>query len=112
MTRYYTDTHQWIDVMGKVATVGLTDQGQSLLGSLVLVEVPRSGRRLAKGEASVLVESVKAASELLSPLSGTVIEGNARVESDPALVNDDPEGDGWLFKMTVTDMTELGITVP
>ena len=107
MPRSFTPTHQWIDVHGGTATVGLTARGQALLGELVLVALPKPGRRLAHGEEAVVVESVKAASGIPSPLSGTVTAANALAEDDPALVNADPEGAGWLFRLTLADRSEL-----
>jgi glycine cleavage system H protein len=107
MTRYFTDEHEWIDVDGDNATVGITDHAQSQLGDIVFVEVPKSGAELAKGQEAAVVESVKAASDVYSPISGTVIEGNAAIEDDPALVNSDAEGAGWFFKLTIADTGEL-----
>ena len=107
MARYFTTGHLWIDVEGGLAKVGLTDRGQSLLGELVLVQVPLPGCTLAKGEPAVLVESVKAATEIASPLGGTILQGNAAAEDDPGLVNAAPENAGWLFRLTLADRTEL-----
>ncbi|AKH43850.1 glycine cleavage system H protein [Altererythrobacter atlanticus] len=107
MTRYFTEEHEWIDVDGETATIGITDFAQSQLGDLVFVELPESGKELAKGAEAAVVESVKAASEVYSPVSGTVLEGNPALEEDPALVNSDADGDGWFFKLTMTDAAEL-----
>lgn len=107
MTRYYTQDHEWIEVEGDVATVGITDHAQSQLGNLVFVEVPKAGSELKKGGEAAVVESVKAASDVFSPVGGKVIEGNAAIEADPALVNSDPEGAGWFFRLTVADAGEL-----
>jgi glycine cleavage system H protein len=107
MTRYFTEDHEWIDVAGATATVGITDYAQSQLGDIVFVEVPASGALLKKGGDAAVVESVKAASDVYAPVTGTVTEGNGALESDPALVNSDPEGDGWFFKLTLSDPTEL-----
>ncbi|MFA9199929.1 MAG: glycine cleavage system protein GcvH [Cypionkella sp.] len=107
MTRYYTQEHEWIEVDGDTATVGITDYAQGQLGDIVFVEVPDEGRELAKGGEAAVVESVKAASDVYSPVSGTVTEGNPALEEDPALVNTDPQGQGWFFKLRIADAGEL-----
>ncbi len=107
MTRYFTEDHEWIEVDGDSATVGITDYAQSQLGDIVFAEVPATGATLKKGGDAAVVESVKAASDVYAPVSGTVIEGNAALECDPALVNSDPEGEGWFFKITLSDTSEL-----
>jgi glycine cleavage system H protein len=107
MTRYYTQDHEWIDVDGDSATVGITDYAQSQLGDIVFAEVPSVGATLKKGGDAAVVESVKAASDVYAPVSGTVTEGNDALEADPALVNSDPEGEGWFFKLTLSDTSEL-----
>ena len=107
MTRYFTEDHEWIDVEGDTATVGITDHAQEQLGDIVFVEVPKPGAVLAKGKEAAVVESVKAASDIYSPVGGTVTEGNAAIEDDPALVNSDAEGAGWFFKLTSADTAEL-----
>ncbi len=107
MTRYFTDEHEWIDVDGTSATVGITDYAQRQLGDIVFVETPEAGRVLSKGGDAAVVESVKAASDVYAPVSGTVIEGNTALADDPALVNSDPEGEGWFFKLMLTDPSEL-----
>ena len=107
MPRYFTEDHEWIKVDGDNATIGITDYAQSQLGDIVFVEVPSAGTTLAKGKEAAVVESVKAASDVYSPVSGTVTEGNSALEDDPALVNSAPETDGWYFKLTVADAGEL-----
>jgi glycine cleavage system H protein len=107
MTRYFTEDHEWIEVDGSTATVGITDYAQSQLGDIVFVEVPSEGAALAKGGDAAVVESVKAASDVYSPVSGTVTEGNPALADDPALVNTAPEGDGWFFRLTIADAGEL-----
>jgi glycine cleavage system H protein len=107
MTRYFTGEHEWIEVDGDTATVGITDHAQSQLGDIVFVEVPKAGSVLAKGKEAAVVESVKAASDVYSPISGTVTEGNQAIEDDPALVNSDAEGAGWFFRLTIADPSEL-----
>ncbi|PZU16720.1 MAG: glycine cleavage system protein GcvH [Citromicrobium sp.] len=107
MARYFTDEHEWIEIDGDTATVGITDYAQSQLGDIVFVEVPDKGAQLTKGGDAAVVESVKAASDVYSPVTGTVIEGNQQLEEDPALVNTAPEGEGWFFKLTIADASEL-----
>ena len=107
MPRYFTEDHEWIEVDGATATIGITDYAQEQLGDSVFVEVPAAGTKLAKGKEAAVVESVKAASDVFAPVSGAVTEGNSALEDDPALVNTSPEGDGWFFKLTVADAGEL-----
>lgn len=107
MSRYFTEEHEWIEVDGAIVTVGITDYAQSQLGDIVFVEVPAAGTVLKKGGDAAVVESVKAASDVFAPVTGTVTEGNGALEGDPALVNSDPEGDGWFFKLTLSDPSEL-----
>lgn len=107
MPRYYTEEHEWIDVDGDVATVGITDFAQGQLGDIVFVEVPDTGTELSQGGDAAVVESVKAASDVYAPVDGAVTEGNGALEEDPALVNSDPEGEGWFFRMTLSDKSQL-----
>ncbi len=107
MTRYFTEDHEWIEVDGDAATVGITDYAQSQLGDIVFAEVPAVGTALKKGGDAAVVESVKAASDVYAPVSGIVSEANSAVDEDPALVNSDPEGEGWFFKLTLSDASEL-----
>jgi glycine cleavage system H protein len=107
MSRYFTEDHEWIEVDGDIGTVGISDYAQSQLGDIVFVEVPDEGRQIAKGDEAAVVESVKAASDVYSPVSGSVLEGNAALADEPALVNSDPEGEGWFFKVTLSDPGEL-----
>ncbi len=107
MPRYFTEDHEWIDVDGEIATVGITDFAQEQLGDIVFVEVPDTGAELSKGGDAAVVESVKAASDVYAPVDGTVTEGNAALEEDPALVNSDAEGEGWFFRMTLSDKSQL-----
>ena len=107
MTRYFTEDHEWIEVDGDSATVGITNYAQGQLGDIVFAEVPAVGATLKKGGDAAVVESVKAASDVYAPVSGTVTEGNDALEGDPALVNTDPEGEGWFFKLTLSDTSEL-----
>ncbi len=107
MTLYFTSDHEWLDVTGDTATVGITDYAQGQLGDVVFVEMPEAGRVVAKGKEAAVVESVKAASDVYSPASGTVVEANAALTEDPALVNTAPEGEGWFFKLKLSDLSEL-----
>ena len=107
MSRYFTEEHEWIDVDGDTATVGITDFAQGQLGDIVFVEVPEAGRQVAKGGDAAVVESVKAASDVYAPVSGEVIEGNQALADDPALVNSDAEGAGWFFRLRLADASEL-----
>jgi len=107
MSRYFTEDHEWVDVDGDIGTVGISDYAQGQLGDVVFVEVPAEGKEVAKGDDAAVVESVKAASDVYSPVSGIVIEGNAALEEDPSLVNTSAEEDGWFFKLTLSDPAEL-----
>jgi glycine cleavage system H protein len=107
MTRYFTQDHEWIEVDGDTATVGITDYAQGQLGDIVFAEVPAVGTQLIKGGDAAVVESVKAASDVYAPVSGTVTEGNAALEGEPDLVNNDPEGAGWFFKIILSDAGQL-----
>ena len=107
MTRYFTAEHEWIDVDGSAATVGITDYAQGQLGDIVFVELPAPGTSVSKGGDAAVVESVKAASDVYAPVSGKVSEVNAALEAEPALVNSDPEGAGWFFRLELADTAEL-----
>ena len=107
MARYFTDEHEWIDLEGDLATVGITDYAQEQLGDIVFVELPEVGSQVEKGGEAAVVESVKAASDVYAPITGEVMEANAALEDDPALVNTSPEEEGWFFRMTVADKSEL-----
>ena len=107
MTRYFTKDHEWIAVEGAEATVGITDYAQSQLGDITFVELPGEGSEVAKGDSASVVDSVKAASDVYAPVSGKVTVANAALEDQPELVNTDPEGEGWLWKMTLSDTAEL-----
>ena len=103
----FTKDHEWLRVDGDVATVGITQYAQEQLGDLVFVELPAVGRQLATGAAAAVVESVKAASDVYAPVSGEVTQVNESAVSEPGLVNSDPMGNGWLFKMRVGNAAEL-----
>lgn len=104
---YFTQDHEWIRVEAGVATVGITNYAQEQLGDLVFVELPEAGRAVKKGDTAVVVESVKAASDVYAPADGEIVEANTALSSDPALVNSAPTGDGWLWKMKLADETQL-----
>lgn len=107
MSLHFTGEHEWIRVEGDIGTVGISSHAQDALGDIVFAEVPESGRALNKGDEAAVVESVKAASDIYSPVAGEVIEGNSALADDPALINRDPEGDGWFFKIRIADKAEL-----
>ena len=107
MTTYFTKEHEWVRVEGDTATVGISGHAQEQLGDIVFAEVPEGGRQLSRGQAAAVVESVKAASDVYAPVSGEVIEGNPAVVDDPSLINSDPEGEGWFFKLKLSDASEL-----
>lgn len=107
MTIYYSEDHEWINVEGNVGTVGITNYAQNALGDIVFVEVPEVGDDFAKGDEVAVVESVKAASEIYSPVSGEVSAVNEDLEDNASLVNTSPDGDGWFFKISITDESEL-----
>jgi glycine cleavage system H protein len=107
MPLYFTKEHEWIRVEGDTATVGISNHAQEQLGDIVFAEVPDSGRHVSKGQEAAVVESVKAASDVYAPVSGDVLEGNQAVADDPALINSDPEGQGWFFKLKLDNPSEL-----
>ena len=106
MSVRYTKEHEWVRIEGDVATVGVTDFAQAQLGDVVFAEVPEAGRTVSRGGEAAVVESVKAASDVYSPLSGEIIEGNQALVEDPSLINSDPEGEGWFFKIRLSDPSE------
>ena len=107
MSLYFTKEHEWIRVEGDTATVGISNHAQEALGDIVFAEVPEGGRQVSKGQEAAVVESVKAASDVYAPVSGEIIEGNSAVADDPSLINSDPEGEGWFFKLKLADRGEL-----
>jgi glycine cleavage system H protein len=107
MSVYYTKEHEWVRVEGDSATVGITDYAQGQLGDVVFVEVPEAGRQVTKGGEAAVVESVKAASDVYAPVSGEVTEGNPALADQPDLINSDPEGQGWFFRLRLSDPSEL-----
>ena len=107
MSLYFTKEHEWVRVDGDTATVGISNHAQEALGDIVFAEVPEGGRQVSKGQEAAVVESVKAASDVYAPVSGEIIEGNSAVADDPSLINSDPEGEGWFFKLKLADQGEL-----
>ncbi len=103
----YTEEHEWLDVQGDLVVVGITEHASEQLGDIVFVELPEVGQTVTKGDEVVVIESVKAASDILAPLDGEIAEVNGALEENPALVNEDPTGDGWFFKMKVADLSAL-----
>ena len=107
MSVRYTKDHEYVRLDGDIAVIGISDYAQRQLGDIVFVELPEIGKAVAQGAEAAVVESVKAASEVYAPLSGEVVEVNSELESAPALVNEDPEGNGWFVKLKITDAAEL-----
>ena len=107
MTVKFSEDHEWLLIEGDSVTVGITDYAQNALGDIVFVEVPEADTDVEQGDDCAVVESVKAASEVYAPITGTITEGNEALADTPELVNTSPEGDGWFFKMTVGDASQL-----
>jgi len=105
----FTPDHEWLRIEGDVAVVGITPHAQEQLGDLVFVELPPSGKSFAKGAPAAVVESVKAASEVYAPITGQIVESNQSIIDDPSLVNSDPLGNGWFFKLKITDPSEIDV---
>lgn len=99
----YTEEHEWLKLEGDIATVGITEHATTLLGDIVFVQLPDIGANLAKGDGAAVVELVKAASDVFAPLAGEVVEVNQAIVEDPAIVNTDPQGGGWFFKLRLKD---------
>ena len=108
MTRYFTKDHEWIDVEGEVGTVGISHYAQGQLGDITFVELPEPGRQVKQAESVAVVDSVKAASDVYSPVSGEVTDANSALDGEPELVNNDAETGGWLFRVKLSDPGELG----
>ncbi|MET1755676.1 glycine cleavage system protein GcvH [Novosphingobium sp. RD2P27] len=107
MTRYFSEEHEWIEVEGETGTVGITDYAQGQLGDITFVELPAEGAAVSKGDSIAVVDSVKAASDVYTPVTGTVSEINAALADAPELVNSDAETSGWLFRIALSDSSEL-----
>jgi len=107
MTKQYTEDHEWVEVSGDVATVGITHHAQDALGDVVFVDLPEVGKAIAQKEVAGVVESVKAAADVYMPVSGEVVEVNEALRADPSLANSDPLGAGWFFKVKLSDAGQL-----
>ncbi len=107
----YTEDHEWIKVEGEIGTVGITDHAQKQLGDIVFVEVPEVDEEVSAGDEAGSIESVKAVADVFAPVSGTIVEVNESLEDAPETVNQDPHGDGWLFKVQMSDSAELDDTM-
>lgn len=107
MAKRYTKDHEWIELSGDVATIGITAHAQEQLGDVVFVELPKVGKALAKGGPAAVVESVKAASDVYAPVTGEVVEVNGSLEAEPAKVNQDAEGAAWIMKVRISSPSEL-----
>lgn len=107
MTRFFTKDHEWIEVEGETGTVGITDYAQGQLGDITFIELPELGRAVAQAESVAVVDSVKAASDVYTPVSGTISDANGALEGEPELVNNDAEVGGWLFRLTLANPDEL-----
>lgn len=107
MTFKYTKDHEWVKIESGIATVGITEYAQQQLGDVVFVDLPESDDDFSAGDEVCVIESVKAASDIYAPLSGTITETNNALESDPSLINTAPTTDGWIFKMTVSDTSQF-----
>lgn len=105
--RKYTKDHEWVEVDGDIGTVGISDHAQEQLGDIVFIELPKEGREVNMGDEIATIESVKAASEIYAPVSGTVVEVNSTLDDEPALVNSDAFGEGWFFRIQLSDASEL-----
>ncbi len=107
--RKYTESHEWVMVEGDVATIGITDHAQDSLGDITFIELPQSGKNVTKGAECGVVESVKAASDIFSPVSGVVQSTNDTLTTSPELINSDPFGKGWFFKVTGIDSAQIDV---
>ncbi len=103
----FTEEHEWLRVEGDVVVVGITEHASTQLGDVVFVELPEDGGEVAKDDEVVVIESVKAASDILAPLDGEIVEVNAALTDNPGLVNEDPLGEAWFFKMKVADLSAM-----
>ena len=103
----FTEDHEWVRIEGEVATVGITEYAQEQLGDIVFVELPELGAGMAQGDEAAVIESVKAASDVFAPMSGEIGDVNNALDAEPAIVNQDAQGQGWLFTMSISDIGEL-----
>jgi glycine cleavage system H protein len=107
MATYFTESHEWVKVEGKTATVGITNYAQKELGEIVFIELPKLGRKASAGEEISVLESTKAAADIYAPLSGKITSVNTQLRDQPRMINENPEGEGWLFQMEITRPEEL-----
>ena len=107
MTTYYSDDHEWITVEGDVATIGITQHATEQLGEIVFIEQKEAGDDFAKGDEIGVIESVKAASDIYAPVDGEVLEANATLEANPSSLNENPEGDAWIYKVKMSNLDQL-----
>ncbi len=107
MTIKFSEDHEWISIEGDIGTVGITNYAQNALGDVVFVELPEVGASFAKGDEASVVESVKAASEIYAPISGEIVEVNGKLDDAPDTVNQSPRDDGWFFRISISDTSEL-----
>jgi glycine cleavage system H protein len=107
MSKKYTEDHEWLDIAGDIATVGITDHAQDALGDVVFVDLPEVGKTYSQKDTAGVVESVKAAADVYMPVSGTVTEVNEALRADPSLANSDPLGSGWFFKVKLSDASQI-----
>ena len=107
MSKKFTEDHEWLDIAGDTATVGITHHAQDALGDVVFVELPEVGKTYTQKDTAGVVESVKAAADVYMPVSGTVTEVNEALRADPSLANSDPLGDGWFFKVKLSDVSQI-----
>ncbi|EQB13925.1 glycine cleavage system protein GcvH [Novosphingobium lindaniclasticum] len=107
MTRYFSQEHEWIEIEGDLGTVGITDYAQGQLGDITFVDLPEAGATFGKGDSVAVVDSVKAASDVYTPVSGTIAEANGALTDEPELVNTQAETGGWLFRIRLSDASEL-----
>ncbi len=103
----FLSSHEWVSIDGDIATIGVSDHAQELLGDLVFVELPEEGSSISAGDSAGVIESVKAASDTYAPVSGEVVEINSELEDSPERINDDPYGDGWMYKVKMEDPDEV-----
>ena len=108
MTIHYTEEHEWVRIEGDIAVVGITNHAQDTLGDVVFVELPAVGKSYAAKEVAGVVESVKAAADVYMPISGEITEVNEALSADPSVINQDPQGAGWFFKVRLSNAAELG----
>ncbi|TCU61594.1 glycine cleavage system H protein [Novosphingobium sp. PhB57] len=108
MTRYFSQEHEWIEIEGDLGTVGITDYAQGQLGDITFVDLPEAGATFGKGDSVAVVDSVKAASDVYTPVSGAIAEANGALADEPELVNTQAETGGWLFRITLSKASELG----